>query len=240
MQMNEIFRTIKLATNLRGGEMNKYLAMITASAAAISGCTHQVDITKRTIADSNYSSIDQRTSVAANTCDAQYKKDRQNYLSAVQSVIASGQSLPNASRAPLDSFRAEVNAAYNTVVMRCKTHTHCLEVKNYNEAACYMAASDRKDAERRFSDLSEDLRRIERDYDARRAHARSHGGRKPAVNLTVNQSNDQRSDQSQTNDNRSDNQNGDRIEDQDVLMLCGDAKNLLDRRCRNPCNHCGN
>ena len=219
--------------------MNKYLTIIAASAAAISGCTHQVDITKRTIVDSSYSSIDQRTSVAANTCDAQYKKDRQNYLSAVQSVIASGQSLPNASWAPLDSFRAEVNAAYNTVVMRCKTHTHCLEVKNYNEAACYMAASDRKDAERRFSDLSEDLRRIEREFDARKAHAKGHGRRKSGVNVTVNQSNDQRSDQSQTNDNQIENQNGDRIEDQDVLNLCGDAGNLLDRRCRNPCRSCG-
>ena len=216
--------------------MNKYLAMITASAAVLSGCKQQLP----TSYPLPYPSIAQRSNVAADTCDAQYVKHKQNYLSAVQSVIASGQSLPNARNAPLDRFRAEVNAAYNAVVMRCKTHTHCLEVHNYNEAACYMAASDRKDAERRFSDLSEDLRRIERDYDARRAHTRSHGGRKPTVNLTVNQSNDQRSNQSQTNDNRSDNQNGDRIEDQDVLMLCGDAKNLLDRRCRNPCNHCGN
>ncbi len=216
--------------------MKIYLAMIATSAAVLSGCKQEAPISY----PPPYPSITQRSNVAASTCDAQYIKHKQNYLSAVQSVIAAQAALPDATNAPLDSFRAEVNAAYNTVVMRCKTHTHCLEVQHYNEAACYMAASDRKDAERRFSDLSEDLRRIERDYDAKKANAKRYGGRKPAVNLTVNQRNDQRSDQSQTNDNQIDNQNGDRIEDQDVLMLCGDAGNLLDRRCRNPCNHCGN
>ena len=213
--------------------MNKYLAMIAATASALTGCTHDVNVTKTTTGVPAYTSIDGRKSVAANTCDAQYKKGRQNYLSAVQSIIASGRALPNATNAPLDQFRAEVNAAYNTVVMRCKTHMHCLEFQRYNEAACYMSASDRKDAERRFADLSEDLRRIEREGKAHKHHAKKKKSGKPSVNVTVTQSNDQ----SQTNDN--DNHNGNRIEDQDVLVLCGDARNLLDQRCRQRCNNCG-
>lgn len=194
-------------------------------------CAHDVNVTKQTIGGPSYATIEQRTKVAGSTCEAQYKKDKQNYLSAVQAVIASGRALPNATNAPLDRFRAEVNAAYNAVVMRCKTHMHCLEFQGYNEAACYMAAGDRKDAERRFSDLAEDLRRIERDHDIRKAHHKKkrfkgHGG-EPNVNVTVTQKNDQ----SQTNENH----NGDRVEDQDVLVLCGDTKNLLDRRCRPQC-----
>jgi hypothetical protein len=212
--------------------MNQYLAMIAAGATIVSGCADMKtkSVQKRSYYGLTQPSIYERTDVAANTCDAQYIKGKQNYLSAVQSVIASGHALPNAATAPLDRFRAEVNAAYNAVVMRCKTHMHCLEAQHYNEALCYMAASDRKDAERRFSDLSEDLRRLERDYDAKKAHAKNTKRGKPNVNVTVNQSNDQSqtSDQSQTNDNH----NGNRIEDQDVLVLCGDAKNLLDHRCR--------
>ncbi|MEM9619115.1 MAG: hypothetical protein AAF936_14255 [Pseudomonadota bacterium] len=216
--------------------MRKYLVTIAATAITATGCTHDVNVTKTTLGVPTYASINQRTNVAANTCDAQYKKDRQNYLSAVQAVIASGQALPNAANAPLDRFRAEVNAAYNAVVMRCKTHMHCLEFQGYDEAKCYMAASDRKDAERRFSDLSEDLRRIEREHGARKHHAKKKKHGKPNVNVTVTQSNDQdqRNDQSQTNDNH----NGGRVEDQDVLVLCGDARNLLDRRCRDRCDNC--
>lgn len=202
--------------------MKKNLVTIAATAIAATGCAHDVNVTKTTLGSPTYASINQRTNVAANTCDAQYKKDRQNYLSAVQAVIASGQALPN--------------AAYNAVVMRCKTHMHCLEFQGYDEAKCYMAASDRKDAERRFSDLSEDLRRIEREHGGRKHHAKKKKHGKPNVNVTVTQSNDQgqRNDQSQTNDNH----NGDRVEDQDVLVLCGDARNLLDRRCRDRCDKC--
>ncbi|MEO1240508.1 MAG: hypothetical protein AAFX54_01245 [Pseudomonadota bacterium] len=216
--------------------MRKCLVMIAATAVSLAGCTHDVNVTKKTVGGSPYASIDQRTNVAANTCDAQYKKERQNYLSAVQAVIASGKALPNAASAPLDRFRAEVNAAYNAVVMRCKTHMHCLEFQRYNEAKCYMAAGDRKDAERRFSDLSEDLRRIEREHGAHKRHAKKKKHGKPNVNVTVTQRNDQgqRNDQSQSNDNH----NGDRVEDQDVLVLCGDARNLLDRRCRDRCDNC--
>ena len=210
--------------------MNKYLAFIVTTTFALTGCMHGAGNTNTTPVAPVYPSIDGRKSVAANTCDAQYKKERQNYLSAVQTVIASGSALPDATNAPLDQFRAEVNAAYNTVVMRCKTHMHCLEFQRYNEAACYMSASDRKDAERRFADLSEDLRRIEREGKKHEHHGKKKKSGKPSVNVTVTQSNDQ----SQTNDNH----NGNRIEDQDVLVLCGDARNLLEQRCRDRCDNC--
>ena len=211
--------------------VQRILVSFIATPSLLAACTHDVNVTKQTLGGPSYATIDERTKIAGSTCEAQYKKDRQNYLSAVQAIIASGRVLPNATNAPLDRFRAEVNAAYNAVVMRCKTHMHCLEFQGYNEAACYMAASDRKDAERRFSDLAEDLRRIEREHSVHKAHhkkkhGKGHGG-KPSVNVTVTQKNDQ----SQTNDNH----NGDRVEDQDVLVLCGDAKNLLDRRCRPQC-----
>ena len=136
---------------------------------------------------------------------------------------------PDMAKAPLDSFRAEVNAAYNTVVMRCKTHTHCLEVKFYDEAACYMAASDRKDAERRFADLSARLREIERTFDTQHVRAKKPG---PITKVHVDTTVTQRNDQSQTNDQTNDMQVGDDIADQDVLIMCGDAKNLLKRQCR--------
>jgi hypothetical protein len=125
----------------------------------------------------------------------------------------------------LDSFRAEINAAYNAVVMRCKTHMHCLEVQNYDEAKCYMAASDRKDAERRFSDLSEDLRRIEKKKQGKSPKPKS--APPVTVTTTVNQG------AVQTQSNTA--QTGDTIEDQDVLVMCGNAKNLLNARCRQPC-----
>lgn len=215
--------------------MNRYLTMIAAGAVAVSGCTHNVNVTKRTIGGPAYSSISERQTIADETCESHYQPKRQNYLSAAQSAIAAGQALPDASDAPLDAFRAEVNAAYDTVVMRCKTHMHCLEVQGYNEAACYMAASDRKDAERRFADLSERLREIERDADAKIAQAKKRG---PSIKLTQNNKQSQSNDQSQTTDTHV----GDDIADQDVLLLCGSVKGLLKRPCRQPCgaNACGN
>lgn len=168
--------------------------------------------------------IDQRKLIAAETCDAQYAGDRQNYLSAVQTVIAAVNSQPNMNNAPLERFRAEINAAYNTMVSRCKTHTNCLEVQGYNEAACYVSASDRKDAERRFSDLSERLRQIERDYDRQLARAnKKKQGARVTVTTNVKQSSGQETHV------------GDNVEDQDVLVMCGDAKNLLKRQCRQLC-----
>lgn len=173
--------------------------------------------------------IDQRKLIAAETCEAQYAGERQNYLSAVQNVIAEVRTQPNMNNAPLESFRAEINAAYNAMVMRCKTHTNCLEVQSYNEAACYMSATDRKDAERRFSDLSQRLRQIERDYDKQLAMSKK---KKRGARVTVTTNVNQANDQNQSNDTHV----GDDVEDQDVLALCSDAGNLLNRRCRVPCS----
>ena len=207
--------------------MKTRIAML-AVAAAVPACTHRLavdDITVRnqTIQSGGAAAYAERKSIAAETCEAQYQKGRQNYLAAVESRIGDV-GAPNAAAAPLDSFRAEITAAYNAVVMRCKTHMHCLEAQHYDEAKCYMAASDRKDAERRFSDLAEDLRRIEK-------KKRGKGGKAKSPPVTVTTTVNQGAVQTQSNTART----GDTVEDQDVLILCGDAKNLLNSRCRTPC-----
>ncbi len=179
---------------------------------------------------SNFEHHTVRESVADKTCEAQYKPGRQNYLAAIETIIER-HGFPNAPAAPLDAFRAEINASYNTVVQRCKTHTHCLETHGYREAKCYMAASDRKDAERDFSDLAKELRRIENQ--ARLiASATAAASRDTSVNVVTEV------DQSVRTKQKNDQQNGDDIEDQDVLAVCGDARNLLKARCRRPCPAC--
>ncbi len=171
-------------------------------------------------------SIVERTDIADKTCEAQYAGQRQNYLSAIQTAINALNAAPNPAPAPLDRFRAEINASYNTVVMRCKTHMNCLEVQMYDEARCYMSAVDRREAERQFSDLSQRLRQIERDFDKKRAHGKA---KKPGVRVEVE------TNVTQSNDQTTDTHVGDDIEDQDVLVLCGDARNLLKRKCRQGC-----
>lgn len=200
---------------------------ILAAAATASACTPRVAVDPITILNtpaSNTVAYADRKSVAAETCEAQYQEGRQNYLAAIETVIEDV-GAPNAAAAPLDAFRAEINAAYNTVVMRCKTHMHCLEVQNYDEAKCYMSASDRKDAERRFSDLAEDLRRIDQKKYGKKPQPKS------APPVTVTTTVNQGAVQTQSNTART----GDTIEDQDVLVMCGDAKNLLNPRCLQPC-----
>ncbi|MFC2952817.1 hypothetical protein ACFOOP_12840 [Marinicaulis aureus] len=214
--------------------MKTYLVIIAALAALTQGCTHKVAVDDFTVRNETIIPAGEpqaRRDIAAETCEAQYTAGKQNYLSAVQGAIAAGASNPDASKAPLDAFRAEINAAYNAVVQRCKTHMHCLEVQRYDEAKCYMAASDRKDAERRFSDLAEDLRRIESKPRSDHGHkAKS----KPAVIVNNKNTMTQNNDQRQKNDA----QTGDRIEDQDVLKVCGDVKGLLQSQCRRPCGNC--
>lgn len=222
--------------------MNSYARIVTAVFVMLAGaCTHKVnvdDITVRnqSVLSNNFTAIGERRTIATETCEAQYEKGRQNYLSAVETRIGeTGE--PDATKAPLDAFRAEINAAYNAVVQRCKTHMHCLEVQNYDEAKCYMAASDRKDAERRFSDLAEDLRRLER-------RKKYHGGGKkkktaPSVSVTNSYSPSVSQTQSQTQNNEAN--AGARIEDTDILAVCGDAENLLKAQCRRACkNGCSN
>ncbi len=205
-----------------------------AGAVTVSGCTQTNKVEGPLVLDGVVSpvTVDERKSIAAETCEVQYQSDKQNYLSAVQSVIASTSSTPDMSKAPLERFRAEINAAYNTMVARCKTHTNCLEVKGYDEAACYISASDRKDAERRFSDLAERLREIERDHDVKAAHhKKKKKGKKKTpvpqvtVTTTVNQNNEQKQKTHV----------GDKVEDQDVVVLCSNAGNLLRRECRSMC-----
>lgn len=214
---------------------------VAAFAIVISACTHKVavdDITVRneTINTDGASAFEVRRKIAAETCEAQYDQGRQNYLAAVETRIGAA-GAPDATKAPLDSFRAEINAAYNAVVQRCKTHMHCLEVQGYEEARCYMAASDRKDAERRFSDLAEDLRRLEQ------TKQRHGGGKKkkaaPSVNVTNSYSPVVTQTQSQTQNNEANAEA--RIEDTDILAVCSDTKNLLTAKCRRACrNGCRN
>ncbi len=212
--------------------MNARTLILSIAALSATACTHKVavdDIVVRNqrVGGPQQPTLEERKKVAAETCEVQFEYNRQNYLSAVQSIISKSAALPIMASIPLDGFRAEINASYNTVVARCKTHTNCLEVKLYDEASCYMAASDRKDAERRFSDLAERLREIERNFNMKVAgHKRKKPVTKVNVQTTITQTNDQR----QTNDV----QVGDDIADQDILILCGNAANLLDRRCRQP------
>ncbi len=170
-----------------------------------------------------------RSDIARETCEAQYQPDRQNYLSAAQTILSKS-TISGGGGAPLERFRAEVNAAYNSVVMRCKTHMHCLEVNRYNEAACYMSASDRKDAERRFSDLSERLRELESERDARIADSKKPApSARASVKNSITQSNDQSQDQKNDQDQTSDAHIGHDIES---LAVCDNAENLLQRKCR--------
>lgn len=218
-----------------GVPMNKFLSIAAASALAAS-CTHQVDVRRETVVGAGAAaSAVIRRQVAHDTCEAQYERDKQNYLAAAETAIAVGRTNPSGPAAPLDAFRAEVNAAYNTVVQQCKTHMHCLEAQNYDEARCYMAASDRKDAERRFADLSVELRIIQNQM-TMFADAVINS---PSVSVTtsVNNANKQKQGQKQKAEAEADAHNGHDI-DQDVLAVCGDVNGLLDRRCRDRCERC--
>ena len=209
------------------------LSLFAASAGTIfvTGCTQTTRVEGPLVMDGVFSpvTVAERKSIAAETCEAQYQSDRQNYLSAVENVIAVTRRAPDMSKAPLERFRGEVNAAYNAMVMRCKTHTNCLEVLGYDEAACYMAASDRKDAERRFSDLAERLREIERRYDVKAAHHKKKKKKAKPPQVTVTTTVTQNNEQKQKT------HVGDKVEDQDVAIFCDDAHNLLKRECRNLC-----
>ncbi|MHA7870797.1 MAG: hypothetical protein ACX939_00450 [Hyphococcus sp.] len=219
--------------------MNKSIALVSIAALLASGCADMktASVYKRKSRGYVQPTLYQRADSAANTCEAQYAGQRQNYLSAVQTVLSRNAAGPNPNFAPLERFREEINASYNSVVMRCKTHVNCLEIKFYDEAACYMAATDYKDAERRFEDLSQRLREIERNFDVDMARQRRLQRRRPDVNLNVYQYNDQYQSNTQRQWQRQDNHTGDIIEDQDVLVLCGEAGSALDQRCgRRPCD----
>jgi len=215
-----------------GGVIMQKLLLIIA-AAATTNCTHRVDLTTYDASRSSVGDSD-RINVANNTCDAQTDQ-KSGYLSAIQNLIANqgnAQAAVSAStRASLDSFREEVEAAYRNVVMRCKTHMQCLEVNGYNEARCYMAASDRKDAEREFGNLSYQLRDLQREVrlaeiSAAKAAAKAN---KPGPSVTVETTVTQTNKQDQTT------KVGDDIADQDVLVMC-DTKELLKPECRKKCN----
>lgn len=212
-----------------------FVSGVVIAMLAVSGCTQTNTVEGPLIVDRPTSpvTIEQRKAIAAATCESQYASEKQNYLSAVQTVIADLKARPDMDNAPLERFRAEINAAYNAMVSRCKTHTNCLEVQGYDEAACYISASDRKDAERRFSDLSERLRQIERDHDRQIAHSKKKKpGARVTVTTTVKQDNHQTQKQKQKQGGA---RIGDNFEDQDVLVMCGDPRNLLKRQCRALC-----
>ncbi len=193
---------------------------------------------------SSQTTIDQRTypegttptpgaDIADRTCESQADVTKAEYLSAIQDLMAtassSAASMPVA-RAPLDRFRAEVNSAHRAVVMRCKTHIRCLEANLYDEARCYISASDRKDAERRFSDLSYQLRDLEREI--RLAEIGNTGD----ININTNIRQHNKNKNNQTNETDVDQKVGDEIDveidDVDVLMtLCSSEAGLLDARC---------
>lgn len=208
--------------------MKKIICAAASTIIALTGCVHdgkKLPVHTHPL-DPQQVSFDERTKIAKNTCEAQYEKGKQNYLSAIQAAIKAENATPKPSPAPLDRFRAEINASYNTVVMRCKTHMNCLEVQMYDEARCYMSAVDRREAERQFSDLSQRLRQIERDFDKKQAR---HKAKKPGMRVNVE------TNVTQSNDQTTDTHIGDDIEDQDVLVLCGHAGNLLKRKCRQGC-----
>jgi|GEM_PF-2846942 len=213
--------------------MKKASAFI-AVAFTLSACEHTVTHNvNRGFASTSTPTT--RLTVADETCESQANIKKQSYLAAIEDVIARRASAASAStaavNAPLDRFRSEVNAAHRAVVMRCKTHMNCLEANYYDEAKCYMSASDRKDAERRFADLSYRLRDIEREV---RLAVISKTQSKQ--NLTINNSLQQTAKQKQGQTQSADNT----IVDQDILQLCGSSEGLLDRRCiRSQCSNGG-
>lgn len=207
--------------------------LVAAFAVLLGACSHDVKVTKfDTTAGGNIGGND-RLDVAAQTCDAQAAPDRAGYLSAVQNLIAragDGGAATAASRASLDRFREEINAAHLMVVMRCKSHMQCLEYNGYDEARCYMADSARRDAEREFRQLAFSLRDLERqvslaEIDSAKSKARAS---KPGPRINVETNVTQNNEQTQKTGV------GDVIEDQDVLVTCG-VEGLLSTRCRQPC-----
>ncbi len=201
----------------------KHVLALCAVATALMGCEHN-----------NFHNYSVRKDAAHETCEARYEEGRQNYLAAIETIIEDV-GVPDAPQAPLDAFRAEVNAAYNSVVQRCKTHTHCLEANHYNEAKCYMAATDRTNAENRFASLSVELRIIQNQMNMFAGAVIN----SPSVSVTtsVNNTNKQKQGQKQKQKAKADAHNGHDI-DQDVLAICGNADGLLDRRCRGRCPGC--
>ena len=206
--------------------------LLAAGAAVLSACQHSTT----TFVPVPHNP-DTRISVADQTCESQADMQKESYLSAIQDLMRQkGEaSAANraASRAPLDRFRAEVKSAHRTVVMRCKTHMQCLEANNYQEAACYISAYDRKDAERRFADLAYDLRNLEREISVAWARSQRRG-----ANIRIEQSVDQtnRQDQTNTNTNENNQRVGDNIEDQDILQICGGRRGMLNPRCIRQCD----
>lgn len=202
----------------------KNLFALAAAGMTAAGCSHD-----------NFGNYGVRQNAAHETCEARYEEGRQNYLAAIETIIEST-GVPNATMAPLDAFRAEVNAAYNSVVQRCKTHTHCLESNRYNEAKCYMASGDRTNAENRFANLSVELRIIQNQMNMFAGAVIN----SPSVSVTtsVNNANKQKQGQEQKQKSKADAHNGHDV-DQDILAVCGDVNGLLDERCRRPCrNRC--
>lgn len=219
--------------------MRYLLSLAAVTALAASGCMHTAPkdpLPFPTIgaAEDPYT----RADVADRTCEATAAPERDRYLSAIQRLLSDqgtqGAAMSVASRASVEHFRDEVNGAYFTVVARCKTHMQCLEANQYNEPSCYMAAGDRKDAERRFADLSYDLRDLERETELARIEA-DKAKRKPGtrVNVQTNVESNQKTNVTQST--------GDYIEDQDVAVFCGNPGNLIKKRCRDRCpdNRCG-
>lgn len=207
----------------------KFRFLVIATFLGVAACTHKADVTVYDVSQSSALASPDRHKVAMETCDAVASDGLGEYLSAIQNLMGTAsQSAADGAAldAPLDAFRDEVNVAYRNVVMRCKTHMQCLEVNAYNEARCYMAAADRKDAERSFSDLSYQLRDLEREIKLAEIDAKKRAATKPPK-VTVETNVTQSVEQEQ--------RVGDDVEDQDVLVACG-MKRLLARDCRRQCS----
>ncbi len=203
----------------------KGFLMAGAIALAVTGCAN---------APQHYpQNFNPRAQIAHETCESQADIQKAEYLAAVEDLLSTAAPpAPGiaAVAAPLERFRAEINSAHRTVVMRCKTHMQCLEIRGYDEAKCYMAASDRKDAERRFADLSYQLRDLEREIELAAMASSSDIN----INTNISQHNKNKNKNNQKNETDVDQDVGDEIEidDVDVLMkVCSSEEGLLDSRC---------
>ncbi|GAB4524709.1 MAG: hypothetical protein Kow00133_13030 [Amphiplicatus sp.] len=212
------------------------LTSIILSSFILTACTikHQADIRAYDGDPPLKANIDERINVAAQTCETQNAAESRTYLSAVQDLVAQaghGGAANAAMRASLDQFREEIIAAHRTVVMRCKTHMQCLEANRYVESKCYMAAADRKDAEREFRLLAYELRDLEREVklaeiDSKKTAAKA---KKKPPKITVE------TNVTQTNNQQQDVQVGDDVADKDVLVATCGIDQLLSRECREQC-----
>ncbi|MEM9169482.1 MAG: hypothetical protein AAGC56_07480 [Pseudomonadota bacterium] len=147
----------------------------------------------------------QPRNVAATTCETEADLGRKRYLDFLDGIKGQTPITQRILSGKIKTLRREIDYAHQTVITRCKTHIQCLEANSYMEAQCYMSASDRKDAERRFRDISDKLAVLEQELglaeiDADTAVAGAAAQSAPTFNFDFDQRNRMSQDNEQINE----------------------------------------